>query len=257
MTRKEQLNALGKYLTKRFPDREDWVINTHNDLNIVNLPDDLAAIARTFFDAVQIGYTTHAYKANKYFNETINPIKERVTKLENNLVNCKQEAFENYNKGYMEGLLNIVTGSYANAKIILDKHFEEGYKKGSTDQAIKDSDYINTEKPKSFNSGYAMGQEDERANSYIPSDAYDVEVFAVQPSADFATGQQAFIGFKYDIEKQPQFGFIQVQYSVTNPIKKYGNDKINNEEIKEHSAGACGCYRCTGIQAKENSESRY
>jgi hypothetical protein len=67
-----------------------------------------------------------------------------------------------------------------------------------------------------YERGYRNGAEDEWGASIIPSDAFDIEVFAVQPSNDFETGKQAFIGFKYLDQDEPQFEYTQVQFAAPN-----------------------------------------
>lgn len=69
--------------------------------------------------------------------------------------------------------------------------------------------------------GFQHGMEREWRDSIIPSDAYDIEVFSVQPSNDFETGLQALVGFKVPNKGEGNsFHFIQIQFSVTNPNKK-------------------------------------
>lgn len=83
-----------------------------------------------------------------------------------------------------------------------------------------------------YERGYRNGAEDEWSASIIPSDAFDIEVFAVQPSNDFETGKQAFIGFKYLDDGEPQFHFEQVQFSAPNLTIK---NKINDTKGQHNS----------------------
>jgi len=75
--------------------------------------------------------------------------------------------------------------------------------------------------------GFALGINAEWGESIIPSNAYDVEVFAVKHSQDFESGKQAFIGYKFDLDGQPQFHFVQVQFSAPNLTIK---PKINEQK---------------------------
>jgi hypothetical protein len=68
--------------------------------------------------------------------------------------------------------------------------------------------------------GYDEGQCQELTEAIIPSDAYDIEIFSVQPSHEFKTGLQAFIGFKYLVGEQEQFHFVKVQFAAGIPNKK-------------------------------------
>lgn len=89
-----------------------------------------------------------------------------------------------------------------------------------------------------YNQGFADGSEvgfdtgiDQEINaSVIPSDAYDIEVFAVQNSHTFESGKQAFIGYKFlNADDKEEFKFIQVQFAVPNmQFKSKINEKNNS-----------------------------
>lgn len=123
-----------------------------------------------------------------------------------------------------------------------DAAYGEGYADASKVAAVEYSKNIQEIVMKvsaaSHNEGFAAGVEQgfdtgvdqERIASYIPSDAYDIEVFAVQPSHEFPTGKQAFIGYKFDIDGQTQFHFIQASFAVPNVTTK---PKINGNEFQQ------------------------
>lgn len=124
--------------------------------------------------------------------------------------------------GYFKGVRKSETEFAKNIAIAIDQAFEDGRAKGY-DEGYKD--------------GHEDGQLAEMENSIIPSDAYDIEVFAVQPSSDHQSGQQAFIGYKFDVDDEPQFHFAQVQFAVPNlQIKnKINDEKIDNKLLKTSS----------------------
>ena len=117
-----------------------------------------------------------------------------------------------------------------------DKAHQIGYFEGvktATEEYQKNIlEVIESTSNEAYNRGYRNGTDDEWENSAIPSDAYDLEVFAVQPSSDFETGKQAFIGFKHDVDGQPNFNFIQVQFAVPNlTIKKKINEETRSKNL--------------------------
>lgn len=199
MTRKEKLNELGKYFTKKYPDREDWVINT-TSFDACQLPSDMTIEAYTFLKALEIGYELHVKKVNPQIAADKEVIKELEKTLE--CTNAKRgEDAKAFMRGYTQGMQ-----SQANADL---KVLQEGYDKG-------------------YRKGFIEGGN----NAIIPENAYDIEVFAVQPAPGFPSGQQAFIGFnRITADGNNQFSFIQIQYSVTNPNKKYGNKENIEENI--------------------------
>jgi hypothetical protein len=118
----------------------------------------------------------------------------------------------------------------------LNVGYEKGYHtashKASEEYNKNISDIIPQIHAAGYNQGYAEGYDEgiatEMENSIIPSNAYDLEVFAVRPSQDFESGKQAFIGYKFDLEEQPQFHFTQVEFTAPNLTLK---SKINDSQL--------------------------
>jgi hypothetical protein len=82
--------------------------------------------------------------------------------------------------------------------------------------------------------GFDTGIDQELHASIIPSNAYNIEVFAVQPSHEFETGKQAFIGYKFlDGEDKEQFHFVQVQFAVPNLQTKSKINEKNNCDFQQ------------------------
>lgn len=122
-------------------------------------------------------------------------------------INSAKKASEEYTKNVQEVLVASYTGGY-----------NEGLSKG-------------------INEGFEEGVDTERDHSVIPSDAYDIEVFSVQPSQDHPSGWQAFVGYKFDLEGQPQFHFTQIGFTVPNLQPK---TKIN-VTTEGNTQGNCKC----------------
>lgn len=119
-----------------------------------------------------------------------------------------------YNQGYYDSA-KVASEEYARNihEVVIATH-AAGYNQGFADGSEV---------------GFDTGIDQELHASIIPSDAYDIEVFAVKPSQDFESGKQAFIGYKFlDGDSQEQFKFVQVQFAAPNlQIKSKINEKNN------------------------------
>jgi hypothetical protein len=149
----------------------------------------------------EINFDTRSYQTGLYSTQLF--------EIPKNLLAEAEAFFTAWDFGYSQGSIDTLTRA------------SEEYRKNIQEIVLKVSGA-------SYNEGFAAGADDgfgrgveeEMNDSVIPSDAYDIEVFAVKPSHEFESGQQAFIGYKFDLNGQPQFHFVQMQFAATNPNKK-------------------------------------
>lgn len=214
---KDRLESLKNHFEATYPSLK-FEYAKFGSLSFLDIPCELINEAEAF----KAGWDS----AHEFYTTRIKDLKEQVARVDRGI----EAANDAYQRGYKEGhTLGIGFGKKIEGDLL---HWKGKYE---TVARILDKK-ITEAKNEGYSLGIEAGRNAELAEAIIPSDAYNVEVFAIKP-ADDGNGEQAFIGYQFKCNNTEQFRFVQVKIAVTNPSNKYGNNSKINEDKGNKNIG--------------------